>query len=464
MDNQYSNSDLTSSLPASLIPVPTGVLTIPPLPLEPEITGELVEAIEPEIAQDEISEEKIAKEKVDFQVNLQGDSQIKPCIFSLIIPTYNEGENVPQIVAQLTTLLESILPGQYELVLVDDNSPDRTWEIAQNLMAKYPQLRVMRRTQEKGLSTAVIRGWQVARGQILGVIDADLQHPPEVLLKLWAEMKQGADLAVASRHVEGGGVSDWSIIRRFLSRGAQTLGLLILPGVIGRVTDPMSGYFMVRRTCLEGRTLSPVGYKILIETLGRGDIRWIGEVGYVFQERQMGESKVTSRQYVEYLQHLIRLRLARWPVARFFRFGMVGFSGVFVDMGVFFLLCSLLGISGDRGLAAAITPRELALINGSAIVSAELAIINNFFWNDLWTFSDISRRQPGKRRRLIRLFKFNLVCLVGLAFHLLILNVLYNFFGLNQYLGKLIAIIIVTLWNFWINLKLSWRVTEVRND
>jgi dolichol-phosphate mannosyltransferase len=105
---------------------------------------------------------------------------------------------------------------------------------------------------------------------VLGVIDADLQHPPELLLKLWGEIKRGGDLAVASRHVEGGGVSDWSVIRRFLSRGAQTLGLIILPEVIGRVSDPMSGYFMVRRRCIAGRTLSPLGYKILIEVLARG--------------------------------------------------------------------------------------------------------------------------------------------------------------------------------------------------
>jgi len=413
MDNEYSKSGLNFPL----LPVPKGNLTIP------------------------------AVQDINAIAGLQ--SSIAPKLsFSLIIPTYNEGQNVPKIVNQLTKLLDEVLPGDYELILVDDNSPDETWKIAQELIPSYPQLQVMRRIEERGLSTAVIRGWQAARGEILGVIDADLQHPPEILLKLLAEIQRGADLAVASRHVEGGGVSDWSIIRRILSRGAQTLGLLILPGVIGRVTDPMSGYFLLRRSCLEGKTLSPIGYKILIETLGRGDVRWIGEVGYVFQERQEGESKVTSKQYVEYLQHLVRLRFARWPIARFFRFGMVGFSGVFIDMGIFYLLRNLGGLGLTR----------------SGIISSELAIISNFLWNDLWTFRDISRRQPGKRKMLIRLLKFNLVCLAGLVLHILILNLLYNFLGMNQYLAKLIAIIIVTFWNFWINLKLSWRVTEIRND
>jgi dolichol-phosphate mannosyltransferase len=367
-----------------------------------------------------------------------------PILLSLVIPTYNESKNIPKIINLLSQTLEQAIPNAYELIVVDDNSPDRTWEIAAELIPEYPQLRVMRRTEERGLSTAVIRGWQAARGEVLGVIDADLQHPPELLLKLWGEIARGGDLAVASRHVEGGGVSDWSPIRRILSRGAQTLGLIILPEVIGRVSDPMSGYFMVRRSCIAGRTLSPVGYKILIEVVARGRVPWIGEVGYVFQERQEGESKVTSKQYVDYLRHLVRLRFSLGPIARFFRFGLVGFSGVFVDLGIFYLLRS-------QGMG----------LTSSAAISGELAIINNFLWNDFWTFGDIASRQPGKRQRIKRLIKFNIVCLVGLVLNVLIVNFFFNFLGINEYVAKLIAIAAVTVWNFWLNLKLSWRVTDV---
>jgi len=373
------------------------------------------------------------------------DAATPPIYFSLVIPTYNECPNVKSIVEQLTQLLDGSIPGDYELIVVDDDSPDRTWEVALSLTPEYPQLLVMRREDERGLSTAVIRGWQAARGEVLGVIDADLQHPPETLLQLLAEIQRGADLAAASRHVGEGGVSDWSVVRRFLSRGAQTLGLLILPGVVSRVSDPMSGYFMVRRSCIAGKTMNPAGYKILIEVLGRGDIRWIGEVGYVFQERQEGESKVTWKQYIEYLRHLLRLRFARWPMGKFLRFGIVGFSGVFVNMGILYVLRDILNWELTRSL----------------IVAAELAIINNFLWNDLWTFRDISRRQPRKRQRLKRLLKFNTVCLMGLILNVLVVNLLFNVFGMNEYLANLIAIAAVTLWNFWINMKLSWRVTEV---
>ena len=365
--------------------------------------------------------------------------------FSLVLPTYNEAGNISDMVKILSELLDGYLPGQYELIVIDDNSPDQTWQLAQELTPYYPQLRVMRRLEEKGLSTAVIRGWQVARGEILGVIDADLQHPPQVLGQLLQEMEKGADLALASRHVEGGGVSEWSIIRRFLSRGAQMLGLLILPEVISRLSDPMSGYFMVRRSAIAGKYLSPVGYKILIEVAARGRIRWIAEAGYVFRERQAGESKVTWKQYIEYIQHLLRLRLS--ISARFIQFCLVGLTGVVVDMGFLYLLSD---------------PNTLGLpLTRSKIIAAELAILNNFLWNDFWTFGDISRRQPGKRQRLKRFIKFNIICLVGLVLNVLLLNIFFNVFRLNRYVANLLAIALVTLWNFWFNLKLSWRVTEV---
>lgn len=376
-----------------------------------------------------------------------GSNQI-PLKFSLIIPTFNEGQNIKEIVGILSELLDRAIPGDYELIVVDDDSPDRTWELAAELISDYPQLRVMRRETERGLSTAVIRGWQAARGEILGVIDADLQHPPEILIKLWGEMEKGAELAVASRNVEGGGVSEWSLVRRFLSRGAQMLGLAILPEVIGRLSDPMSGYFMVRRSSIANKQLSPVGYKILIEVAARGQIRWISEIGYVFRERVAGASKVTWKQYIEYIQHLVKLRFSLWPVARFFRFGVVGFSGVFVDMGIFYLLRTMLGVGLTR----------------STIFSSEIAILNNFLWNDVWTFRDLSKGQKGNRQRLRRFLKFNLICLSGLIINTLIVNILFNAFHVNEYLAKLIAIATVTFWNFWFNLKLSWRVTDTDSN
>jgi dolichol-phosphate mannosyltransferase len=380
-----------------------------------------------------------------------------PVRFSLIVPTYNEGQNIEKIVSLLCHLLDQALPNDYELIVVDDDSPDHTWQLAQALTDHYPHLRVMHRQTERGLSTAVIRGWQASQGEIIGVIDGDLQHPPEVLLKMLAEMDKGADLAVASRHVEGGGVSSWSAVRRFLSRGAQVLGLIVCPAVVGRVSDPMSGYFMLRRSAIANRYMSPLGYKILLEVIGRGKIDRIAEVGYVFQERNAGESKVTWKLYKEYIQHLLQLRLSSgrigrlrrkldFPIGRFLRFGAVGLSGLVVDMGGLYLLYQVLGFPLTR----------------SAILAAEFAILNNFFWNDRWTFGDIAKHQGQWKQVVKRLVKFNLICLAGLILKILLLNVLFNGFGLNAYIANFLAIAAVTLWNFWINLKLSWRVTQVK--
>jgi dolichol-phosphate mannosyltransferase len=369
----------------------------------------------------------------------------RPPLLSLVIPTYNESKNVGELIARLTQLLDAQLGSAYELIVVDDDSRDRTWEVALELAQRYPQVRVLRRVGERGLSTAVVRGWQVARGEILAVIDADLQHPPEVVGRLYQEIRRGADLAVASRNAEGGGVSNWSLFRRALSRGAQLLGLMILPGVLGRVSDPMSGYFMLRRNALVGVTLSPLGYKILIEVIGRGRIGDVAEVGYVFRERLEGESKVTWRLYVEYLRHLLRLRLAKVPLARLGRFAAVGLTGVVVDMGLLYLL------SDPSSLGWGLTR--------SKVIAAEAAIVNNFLWNDLWTFRDLAARQRGAGRRLRRLLSFNVVCGIGLVMNVVLLNLMFNLLHINRYLANLAAIAVVTIWNFWMNLKLSWNDT-----
>jgi dolichol-phosphate mannosyltransferase len=228
---------------------------------------------------------------------------------------------------------------------------------------------------------------------------------------------------------------------------------------LGRVSDPMSGYFMVRRHAIANTRLNPVGYKILLEVIGRGKIGQIAEVGYVFRERKEGESKVTWKQYIEYIHHLLRLRIAtgrlgkisrrlNFPLGLFLRFGLVGLSGVFIDMTILYLLSD---------------PSTLALpLTRSKILAGEIAICNNFFWNDAWTFADVSTRQMELHQRLKRFLKFNVICLAGLLINVVVLNLVFNCLVHNRYLANLVAIAVATVWNFWVNLKLSWRVTQVK--
>lgn len=228
---------------------------------------------------------------------------------SLVLPTLNEAENIKSMIQQLEKTLKP-MGIEYELILVDDDSSDHTWERGLAIAEAVPELRVMKRMQQRGLATAVVRGWQAARGEILGVIDADLQHPPEVLAELWKAMEMGAELAVASRWAPGGGVGNWSPRRRLISRTAQAIGQALLPDVFHRVSDPLSGFFLVRRESLAEVTMDPRGYKILIEVLARSRVGRIAEVSYIFRERAEAKSKATWRVYRDYLVHLAILRRA----------------------------------------------------------------------------------------------------------------------------------------------------------
>jgi len=145
--------------------------------------------------------------------------------------------HIDAILQQLIAVLDGIPALRYEIIIVDDDSPDRTWQKALQLSHKFSQVRAIRRQGHRDLSTAVLCGWQIARGEILAVMDADLQHPPEAITELWRAIRRGADLAIASRNIEGGGVSDWTLPRRIVSRCAQLLGLVVLPEVTGKVSD-----------------------------------------------------------------------------------------------------------------------------------------------------------------------------------------------------------------------------------
>ena len=229
-------------------------------------------------------------------------------MLSLIVPTYNERQNIEQLVARTgKTLAATGEP--FELILVDDNSPDGTADEVRRLQPERPWLKLLVRENERDLSTAVLAGWKMAQGEILGAMDGDLQHPPEILLKLMEAMRQArGEIVVASRNVEHGSVSDWKFRRRIISWTATLLAVVLLPTKIRRVKDPMSGFFLLRRTVVEGRTLKPLGYKILLEVLARGKYAKAVEVPYVFEERARGGSKISLVQVWRYLVHLMRIR------------------------------------------------------------------------------------------------------------------------------------------------------------
>lgn len=359
---------------------------------------------------------------------------------SLVIPTYNERENIGILLQQVYAVLQEA-GRAFEVIVVDDDSPDGTWEIVQAMLPAYPHLRVLRRTQERGLARAVISGWQEAQGEILAVMDGDLQHPPETLTKLIDALeKQGGDIAVASRHVRGGGVSEWNIVRRGISWGATLVAAWMLPGTLATVRDPMSGYFAIRRSVIEGRTLKPEGYKILLEVLGRGRYRAVVEVPYIFIERQQGHSKLGPRQYREFLAHLIRLSWETGELGRFVKYCLVGATGIVVNMGVL-ALCAASGMAYLRAGALAV----------------ETSIGTNFLLNEYWSFADFSRRHNGALPRLLRFLQFNLFCAGGAAISLLTLWFCTGYLGFHYLLSNLFGITIATAWNYGMNANITWE-------
>jgi dolichol-phosphate mannosyltransferase len=364
---------------------------------------------------------------------------------SLIIPTYNERLNIGILLKHVYEVLKET-GHSFEVIVVDDDSPDGTWHVVQEMRGEYPNLRVLRRLHERGLARAVMLGWQEAQGEILAVMDGDLQHPPETLVSLIEALEtQRADIAVASRHVRGGAVSKWNILRRGISWGATLAAAWLLPGTLATVRDPMSGYFALHRSVIEGRTLKPEGYKILLEVLGRGQYQTVVEVPYVFIERRQGHSKLGLRQYREFVTHLLRLSWETRELQRFAKYCLVGVTGVLVNMTVLALLT-------EAGMAY--------LLAGALAV--ETAIGTNFLLHEWWSFADHAHRHSGVIPRVLRFLKFNLFCAGGAGIALIILWLLTDYVGLPYLLSNLVGIIVATAWNYGMNANLTWDAARAK--
>jgi dolichol-phosphate mannosyltransferase len=227
---------------------------------------------------------------------------------ALVIPTLNEAENIPVLLDRLSAAV-SDAPADCEFIVVDDGSTDGTAETARECAARDPRVRVFVRIGQRGLAGAVIHGWAQSDGQLLGVIDADLQHPPELLPELLEAVLNGSDVAIASRYVQGNGnsVEDWNKLRLFISRSSTLLATAPLRRRGLHVKDPLSGYFIVRRDCIEGIDLQPEGFKILLEILVKGKIRETAEIPFHFATRHAGKSKADFRVALQYFTLLGKL-------------------------------------------------------------------------------------------------------------------------------------------------------------
>jgi dolichol-phosphate mannosyltransferase len=226
----------------------------------------------------------------------------KPSL-SLIVPTYNESRNIPELFDRIE---KSLFPVSFEIVVVDDNSPDGTAKLAEALNHKYHNVKVCKRSGKFGLSSAILCGFENSTGDVLAVIDADMQHPPEVLPKMYNELSKGCDLVIASRYVDGGGIENWKFSRKLFSRGAIMMAHFLLPNS-RNIKDVMSGCFMIRKDILINAKLNPIGFKILLEILSKCECDKISEIPYTFTNRINGRSNLNYKEIQNYLILLCRL-------------------------------------------------------------------------------------------------------------------------------------------------------------
>ena len=296
---------------------------------------------------------------------------------SVIVPTRNERGNAGELIERLARALAGT---PAELIFVDD-SDDGTPEAIAALHAPIEIRVIHRQGRERsgGLSTAVLRGLSIARGEYVCIMDGDLQHPPEQVPALLARARErDLDVVIGSRHARGGSNTGldgpW---RRFVSWTFATVARLLFYEKLRRIRDPLSGFMLVRRAALDGVTMRPVGYKISLEILIRAAGSRVEEVPYAFTERGAGESKARIGTGLTFIRHALTLLIEVPEVGRFWKFGFVGASGVAVYMAVLWVLSGTLDL-------------HTALAWGAA---AEMAVLSNFFLNRNFTWFE--RRSEG---------------------------------------------------------------------
>ena len=222
---------------------------------------------------------------------------------SIVVPTFNESGNIKELYERLADALTGI---SFELIFVDD-SEDNTPKVIEKLKEEHSNVVLLHRESEKGLATAVLKGFSLAQGRYIAVMDADLQHPPEILRSMYAAVENGADFCIPSRFIPGGNDGGLNAWRKFVSSTARRIGKFMLKS-LKNISDPTSGLFMFKREAIENADLQPIGWKIMVEVLAMADYNTVYEIPYTFRQRTAGESKLDSKVTVEYIKQLFGLR------------------------------------------------------------------------------------------------------------------------------------------------------------
>ncbi|MGZ4932673.1 MAG: glycosyltransferase [Halobacteriota archaeon] len=355
---------------------------------------------------------------------------------SIVIPTYNERDNIQELLERTHRSMEP-LGTSYELIIVDDDSPDKTWELASQYADAY-HVRTVRRRGKRGLATAVLEGFSAARYDIIVVMDADLQHPPEKVPLLLSCVQNGADIAVGNRFIENGTSAGFSFLGYTASKAAGTLARTLFREV-RNVKDIESGFFAFKKDIIAHADLRPIGYKILLELLVQGSYSTVTEVGYTFGKREAGASKLGVKNSVAYLRHISSLFYRSGEFRRFAQFCAVGGAGAVLNLALLYVLT------------------ELGMFYGAAgLIAIEVGLLSNFVLNRSWTFKD--RGVAGFKSTMAALGRDHAVRVVGIILNLAILLILTSLFGVFYLLSQLIGLIVGMVWNYGGNQWWTWEL------
>jgi dolichol-phosphate mannosyltransferase len=369
-------------------------------------------------------------------LSVEQTPQPHPALLSIVVPTFNEAGNVQELVRRLDAAMTGV---GWEVVFVDDDSSDGTYEILREMAQSDVRVRVLHRIGRRGLASAVVEGIQSTSSPFVAVMDADLQHDERLLPEMLKRLQQSdCDVVIGSRYLTSDGLGLWDKRRQLISRVATRLAQIIMRA---RASDPMSGFFMLARSAFERsqRHLSSLGYKILLDILASARPALIvAEVPYVFRNRVAGESKLDSAVTWEYLVLLLDKTVGRFVPVRFVMFGLVGGAGVFVHMLVLAIL--------NRGLHVPFLTSQSA--------AAIIAMTYNYVANNALTYRD--KRLKGVWQNLVGLLSFYAVCSIGTVANVGIANFLFESQH-SWWSAGIAGILVGAVWNYAASSVFTWR-------
>ena len=371
---------------------------------------------------------------------------------SIIIPTYNESENIIKILHTIGEILPKSVSTQ--AIVVDDNSPDGTGKLVEEYlknvkkMADYT-IEIIHRKAKDGLGSAILKGIQQAKGDTIVVMDSDFSHPPQIIPKLVESIKKyQCDIVVASRYIKGGEIKGWSLKRKIISKFAT---FIAKKGLGIDTKDPMSGFFAFKRNIIKGLNLDAIGYKILLEILVKTKNVSIKEIPYTFQDRELGSSKLSSKIIFDYCKSVWKLYRYGKPLekqekrssVKFLykagRFYTVGASGFIVNY-----LISLLFAGGVY---------DLWYLHAT-VIGIVASITTNFILNKVWTFND---RNFNIKRTISQYGKFAMFSSLGALVQLGMVYFLVDSNGVAYPLALILAVITAAFGNFVLNKKWTFK-------